>query len=300
MPRLMPNAFILFVLTGALLSGAVEANATPDDTPVTPNPSRTQPPVIALPTREGLEASAEDRMLRRKQSRGRQKPSGKSTGKASNEGRQTGDRQPRDDPPLTVEDEIHLNIGICGRMQQDGTVPGPDRCQPVIPDDPRSTQRQVTRVVRPRPQDVTWEQVFSETKDVIFPGLTVHVQPKGRTLVNLDTIVYTDKQGPLTTTITLLGFPVEVTAVPMKYRWDFGDGSPALETSTPGSPYPSKEIAHKYVERGSVGLTVTTIYAASFTVTGLPPQYVGDIPITGPVTPLQVREAVPVLVDPDR
>jgi hypothetical protein len=143
--------------------------------------------------------------------------------------------------------------------------------------------------------------VRSETKNVVFPGLSVKVQPNGRTLVNLDTIVYTEDSKVSTTTVTLLGFPVEVEATPISYTWNFGDGSPALTTSTPGKPYPSKEITHKYMKRGAVSLTLTTSYAARFNVAGTGWQYVdGTIPVTGPATPLQVREAVPVLVDPGR
>ena len=134
---------------------------------------------------------------------------------------------------------------------------------------------------------------------VLFPELAVKVQPRGRTLVNLDTIVYTDESKVSTTTITLLGFPVAVEATPISYTWNFGDGTPALTTSTPGKPYPSKEITHKYMKRGAVSLTLTTNYAARFNVANTGWQYVdGTVPVTGPATPLQVREAVPVLVDP--
>lgn len=134
---------------------------------------------------------------------------------------------------------------------------------------------------------------------VLFPELAVKVQPRGRTLVNLDTIVYTDESKVSTTTITLLGFPVAVEATPISYTWNFGDGTPALTTSTPGKPYPSKEITHKYMQRRAVSLTLTTNYAARFNVADTGWQYVdGTVPVTGPATPLQVREAVPVLVDP--
>lgn len=196
---------------------------------------------------------------------------------------------------------LRLNVGICGRVQTDGSVPGPARCQLVITDDQKASRRRVPRVVTPRPQDVRWEQVLSETKNVLFPGLAVKVDPKGRTLVNLDTIVYTDESKVSTTTVTLLGFAVVVEATPINYTWRFGDGSPALTTSTPGKAYPSKEITHKYMERGAVNLTLTTNYAARFNVAGTGWQYVnGTVPITGPATPLLVREAVPVLVDPGR
>lgn len=156
-------------------------------------------------------------------------------------------------------------------------------------------------VVRPRPEDVTWELIRSETKNVIFPGLSVKVQPNGRTLVNLDTIVYTDESKVSTTTVTLLGFPVVIEATPISYTWSFGDGSPALTTSTPGKAYPSKEITHKYMKRADVSLTLTTNYAARFNVADTGWHYIdGTVPITGPATPILVREAVPVLVDPGR
>jgi hypothetical protein len=211
--------------------------------------------------------------------------------------RRTKDSTSTDNP---VRADFHLNIGICGRMQPDGTVPGPNWCQPVVPVQTSATGRRLPAVVVvPRPQDVTWEQILAETKVVLFPELSVKVQPRGRTLVNLDTIVYTDESKVSTTTVTLLGFPVAVEATPISYTWNFGDGTPALTTSTPGKPYPSKEITHKYMKRGAVSLTLTTVYAARLNVANTGWQYVdGAIPITGPATPLQVREAVPVLVDP--
>lgn len=198
---------------------------------------------------------------------------------------------------------FRLNLGICGRRGPDGTTPGPARCQPFEPDTPDPTRRTLppTVVQPPRPADVTWEQVLAESKDVLFPQLHVKVQPAGRTLVNLDTIVYTDESKVSTETVTLLGFPVVVEATPMSYSWSFGDGSPVLITTSPGKPYPSKEITHKYMKRGSTKITLTTNYAARFNVAGTGWQYVdGTVPITGPATDLLIREAVPVLVDPPR
>ncbi|MFI5736437.1 PKD domain-containing protein [Kribbella sp. NPDC051587] len=146
---------------------------------------------------------------------------------------------------------------------------------------------------------MTWEEVLAESKDVVFPKLTVHVQPKDRTLVNQDTIVYTDDNGETTVPVVVRGFPVIVTAVPLSFTWHFGDGT-STTTESPGKPFPSKEITHKYMKRGDLSLSVTVNYGASFQVADLDPQYIGEVPITGPGTPLQVREAVPVLVDPPR
>jgi hypothetical protein len=287
------------VLAAAVVCGgalAVDAQAYEQATP-------TPPVVVVKPSREGTQASADGIIRRHREN----ESSGKTrTPAPTKTTRPAGDKRPeggqrRDDARQSVDDDRLLNIGICGRVQPDGSVPGPVRCQPGG-DERRVTRRTVPpEIVRPRPQDVTWEQVRSETKDIVFPGLSVKVQPAGRTLVNLDTIVYTTDSKVSTTTVTLLGFPVVVEATPISYTWQFGDGSPALTTSTPGKPYPSKEITHKYMKRGAVNVQLTTNYAARFNVADTGWQYIdGTVPITGPATPLQVREAVPVLVDPGR
>ncbi|MFF0338207.1 PKD domain-containing protein [Kribbella sp. NPDC004875] len=202
---------------------------------------------------------------------------------------------------VSKQRKTRLNIGLCGREQPDGTIPGPTRCQPYVPDRPDQRKPTTTQTPRPpRPQDVTWEQIASETKDVSFPALTVQVQPRGRTLVNLDTIVYTDNNGVTANWVSVLGFPVLVEATPQRFKWNFGDGT-TMTTTSPGRPYPSKDITHKYMKRATVGLTVTVEYTARFFVSGAGWRNVdGVVSITGPVTTLQVREAVPVLVDPGR
>ncbi|MGW1347432.1 PKD domain-containing protein [Kribbella sp. NPDC002412] len=243
--------------------------------------------------------NTEDRMIHRKPSSSGNKPRDGSAQDTRHQGH-IGDPPRRDNPPTSSADQFKMNIGICGRQMPDGTFPGPARCTPPEPDEPEMSRRTLPpEVVVPRPEDVTWEQVVAESKAVLFPRLSVKVQPKGRTLVNLDTIVYTDASKVTTNTVTLLGFPVVVEATPMSYSWNFGDGSPVRRTTTPGKPYPSKDITHKYMKRGAVGLSVTTHYAARFNVAGTGWQYVeGTVPVTGPVTPLTVREAVPVLVEP--
>ncbi|WP_145806423.1 PKD domain-containing protein [Kribbella amoyensis] len=205
---------------------------------------------------------------------------------------------PRTLTKFTPSGDLRLNIGICGRVGPDGTTPGPTRCQPYEPDQPQEPTPTTAVVPRPRPEDVTWEQVLTASKAVAFPGLGVKVQPSGRTLVNLATIVYTDRGQVTMATVELLGFPVVVEATPVSYTWSFGDGK-TLTTTTPGRPHPAKDITHKYLKRAAVSVRLTTNYAARFNVAGTGWQYVdGTVPITGPGTPLQVREAVPVLVEP--
>ncbi len=208
--------------------------------------------------------------------------------------------KPRQLTRVSQRGDFRLNLGICGRMGSDGTIPGPTRCQPFTPDQPDPERPGGVVRALPRPEDVTWEQILAEYKDVLFPGLGVKVQPKGRTLVNLDTVVYTDQSKVSVNTVTLLGFPVVVEATPMSYTWNFGDGK-TLTTTSPGKAYPAKEIVHRYMKSGDVRVTLTTNYAARYNVAGTGWQYVdGTVAISGPATPLLVREAVPVLVDPQR
>ena len=300
------SGLAIAAIAGLSLATVLPTNASASaDRPLTPSaaespkPRPSRPPVVKVdPTKDGVQTSSKGKVGDRL---GGSRPPKRTTPKR-NSHKPSGPLRTKEnvssDTPERVE--IQLNIGLCGRMQPDGTIPGPTRCMPYRPDEPRPSRRTVPpAVVLPRPQDVTWEQILSETKVVLFPKLSVKVQPKDRTLVNLDTIVYTDENKVSTTTVTLLGFPVRVEATPISYTWHFGDGTPALTTSAPGKPYPSKEITHKYMKRGAVNLTLTTNYAARYNVAGTGWQYVdGTVPITGPATPLQVREAVPVLVDP--
>jgi hypothetical protein len=208
-------------------------------------------------------------------------------------------------PTNAPKQPFRLNISLCGF--RGANTPNLTRCLPALekdlPAEPNQavvTPSMAVRIRIPRPEDVQWGQVLAESRNVLFPKLQVKVQPAGRTLVNLDTIVYTDESQVYRQTVTVLGFPVDVEAMPMSYTWSFGDGT-SVTTTTPGRPYPAKDITHKYMKKAGVRLTLTTNYAARFNVAGTGWQYVeGTVPITGPATALQVREAVPVLVEPGR
>ncbi len=232
-----------------------------------------------------------------KEQQGRQEPN--PTGEANKPQHSETDSKIRTPAASKPVVPFRINIRPCG-IPTDEMLTGGEVCPPDPPEEDavRPTPSMAVRRELPRPEDVTWEQVLSETKNVAFPGLRVVVQPAGKTLVNLDTIVYTDQAKVSSTTVTLLGFPVLVEATPMSYTWRFGDGA-TVTTESPGKPYPAKEITHKYLKRASLGITLTTNYAARFNVDGTGWQYIaGTVPITGPATPLQVQEAVPVLVEP--
>jgi hypothetical protein len=98
----------------------------------------------------------------------------------------------------------------------------------------------------------------------------VNVQPPdGWTLVNVDTIAFTDAT-PRTITTSLFGIPVEIRALPSNYSWDFGDGSVPLTTTDPGAPYPAHTIAHAYAKKGAATISLTTTWRGQFRLAGEP------------------------------
>jgi hypothetical protein len=101
----------------------------------------------------------------------------------------------------------------------------------------------------------------------------VNVQPPdGWTLVNVDTIAFTESQ-PRTMSTSLFGIPVEIRAVPSNYTWNFGDGSAPLVTSDPGAPYPAHTVAHAYAKTGEVIISLTTTWHGQFRLAGEPTWY---------------------------
>jgi hypothetical protein len=137
-----------------------------------------------------------------------------------------------------------------------------------------------------------------------WPAATLHIQPvDGETLVNLDTIFYTDSTEPVTRNVTLLGRSVTIEATPSSFTWHWTTGADPqrqepLVTDHGGAAFPNQTITHRYAQAG-----VTVHPSLDVTYTG---RYrVGDsewtaIPetrtITGAPQTLTVLEARPTLV----
>lgn len=101
----------------------------------------------------------------------------------------------------------------------------------------------------------------------------VNVQPPdGWTLVNVDTIAFTDR-APRTMRTSLFGIPVEIRALPTNFSWDFGDGSAPLTTTDPGAPYPEHTVAHAYAKRGMATISLTSTWRGQFRLAGEPTWY---------------------------
>jgi len=137
--------------------------------------------------------------------------------------------------------------------------------------------------------------VLRAIRRIGLPALATHTQPADKTLVNFDTIFYTHAT-PFTRTITLLGQRVQITATPSSYTWHHGDGTTAT-TSTPGAPYPAKDVTYDYQHaHTTVATHVDTTYTARYRVRNGPWQTIPQtVTITGPATNLRIAEATPVL-----
>ena len=145
------------------------------------------------------------------------------------------------------------------------------------------------------PPTVTPGMVLTELRRVGLPALEVEIQPEGKTLVNFETIFHTAPR-PVDVDLTILGQAVRVRATPTAYVWRFGDGS-SLTTSTPGAPYPSRAIVHRYFDADvTVQPSVSVVYGARFRVGAGGWQDVGGtVTIPGPPEGLRIVEAVGVL-----
>lgn len=145
------------------------------------------------------------------------------------------------------------------------------------------------------PPTVTAGDVISALRRVGLPRLETVIQPEAKTLVNFDTIFHTEPED-VSLNLTILGQGVDVVATPSTYRWVFGDGA-STTTVTPGGPYPTKDVVHRYSDaRVTVHPHVEVTYAARFRVNGGSWQDIGETVTTvGPDATLRVAEAIPML-----
>ncbi|QNN52284.1 hypothetical protein [Nocardioides mesophilus] len=146
----------------------------------------------------------------------------------------------------------------------------------------------------PKPT-VTPALVLNALRRLGLPAIEAKTQPADKTLVNFETIFYAEPRS-FSRTITLLGQRVDIEAEPTQYTWLHGDGT-STSTTTPGAPYPAKEVTHVYSDAyQTVQARVDVTYSARFRVNGGAWQDIAEtVTIAGPPTPLRVSEATAVL-----
>ena len=150
----------------------------------------------------------------------------------------------------------------------------------------------------PRPGEVTPGRVEEAVRRIGLPALVTHVQPETRTLVNVDTIVYS-RPAPFDTTVPILNHSVRIHAIPTTYIWHFGDGT-TTTTTDPGAPWPHHSVTHRYQHTAdAVPITLTVGYHVSYSTDGTPWEDLEQpIYATGPATTVTVDEAHAILIAP--
>jgi hypothetical protein len=147
--------------------------------------------------------------------------------------------------------------------------------------------------------------VLDYFKHLPLPEPGVHVQPSGRPLVNLPTIVYADQPPAGHWVVDHAPFPtITITGTP---HWQVDAGGTVTTSDTPGRPYdgtdpraaPGHYLTHTFTRPASAAtITVTVTWSATFTLGNDPT----PIPMNGTVSrsstlTVAVDEAGSVLTD---
>ncbi|MDC7120205.1 hypothetical protein OMK64_01490 [Cellulomonas fimi] len=118
------------------------------------------------------------------------------------------------------------------------------------------------------PEDAVPTMTAADFRRLPLAAPVLRLQPdRGWVLVNKETIVMTDP-AEQTLRTDLLGYGVDVVATPASYRYDFGDGSADLVTTSPGHAWPDHDTFHFYERLGTVQVTLTTTWQGRYRVDG--------------------------------
>ncbi|MDQ3915309.1 MAG: PKD domain-containing protein [Actinomycetota bacterium] len=149
---------------------------------------------------------------------------------------------------------------------------------------------------RPDPEALAlaaYERVIS-----LAPRPEIGLAPARVGLTGLDSFFWVaDELRPISATARAPGLTVTAEARPVRYLWDFGDGSEA-STNHPGRPWTRKRpgnVAHLYETKARYSPRVETIWAARWRSNGGPWRALGYFSTTGSAS-YPVREVVATLV----
>jgi hypothetical protein len=105
-------------------------------------------------------------------------------------------------------------------------------------------------------------------KNVMPPDLVLTTQPPRGALAGLPAYFMVRPPAQLRPHALGSGLVRErITIRPAHFDWSWGDGSADLVTDDPGAPYPQGRVTHVYRSAGDVRGTLTTQWAATYTVT---------------------------------
>jgi hypothetical protein len=141
----------------------------------------------------------------------------------------------------------------------------------------------------------------------LIPRAAIGMAPHTTTLVNIDTIMWVAARAQTLPVVTILGRKVSIAITVAHVDWSFGDG--AGNSSGPaGKAYDEAHhpcrtrhctgyFAHEYRHTGTVQVTATASYTATFRVDGgAPIDIPGTVPGPQAASALVVKQARGVLV----
>ncbi|WP_349827968.1 PKD domain-containing protein [Brevibacterium litoralis] len=107
----------------------------------------------------------------------------------------------------------------------------------------------------------------SDFQSFEIPSSTLHAYPADWSVAHRETAFWADSSTH-TLDLTLAGFPVQVRATPVEYRWDFGDGTTETTTSAGFEPdtIDQATLTHVYSEAGEVTVDLTTVYSGMYRI----------------------------------
>ncbi|MHA7269050.1 hypothetical protein [Arthrobacter sp. HLT1-20] len=135
-----------------------------------------------------------------------------------------------------------------------------------------------------KPRDILAEiaaAIAREFQRTPVAPATIGSQPGPHTLRGEETNVYADA-ATQSFDLTMLGQQVTITATPVAYTWNYGDGTIWGPTPHHGAPLHEDRIgeqtqtSHIYTATGRLGITVTTHFDGTYSVNGGP-----QLPIPG-------------------
>lgn len=110
-------------------------------------------------------------------------------------------------------------------------------------------------------------------------------------LKNAHTNFYASHHEPQTITQTMFDQEVTITATPVEYRWEYGDGN-TLVTDLPGYPVDifntETDTSHQFEETGTYSVELTTVFEGTFQVDGGEVQEVSST-VTQQADPVEIR-----------
>ena len=138
--------------------------------------------------------------------------------------------------------------------------------------------------------------LLSDSRFIPAPVSHTNINPSnGRSVVNAEVVFSADTQPVYSVDVPILGFTVHLDLRPQRWDWHFGDGQ-TLSTTSPGHPYPSKDVVHRYHAKGAFGPYVTVTWGGTFTFNGIVYPINGTTTVDGPASAITIAEAKSQLV----